>query len=258
MNDQPIAFSFSANQIQQLKKNPERTIVGRMGPNPFEAHIAIAHHDKHIEKEYAEYCPSGLKAACDRIGLPFTLNHFGLKIKFTEPVMIHMYDENMAFDENARQVVTAFGPVIMENAYLPERNRSDGHNAKFAHLNFHRDRGSHQAEQVSIYLRDPFDEIQSQPRTISTLFMASIVAHFQNLREDGEPEPGNEGRGMRYHFFKKVEPSPLLGNVILEQSWTAPVNTGEICVIDNEPILHSSYYRTAARDGYKIGVRYLI
>jgi hypothetical protein len=70
--------------------------------------------------------------------------------------------------------------------------------------------------------------------------------------------PGEEGLGMRYKLFHVDEPTPYFGNTILDQRWTAGFEIGEIGVIDNATVLHSSYYRNASRDGYKIGVRYLI
>ncbi|HIA46934.1 MAG TPA: hypothetical protein EYN96_02940 [Candidatus Hydrogenedentes bacterium] len=201
MNEDAIRLSFTANQIQQLKTNPLRTVIGRMSGRAFDARILIPDYDQRIEEEYSDCVDLGLMDECSRIGLPFTLNQFGLRIVFQEAVMIEMYHEGMTLEPNSRRVVEAFGPLFLENAYLPARNRTDGHNARFEHLNFHRDRGSHQQEQVSIYLRNPFDEIQAQPRTISTLFIANIVAHLQNKREGGDAEPGNEGPAMRYRFF---------------------------------------------------------
>ncbi len=197
MNEDAIRLSFTANQIQQLKANPVRTLIGRMSGKAFEARILIPDYDRRIEEEYSDCLDSGLMDECSKIGLTFTLNQFGLRIVFREAVMIEMYDDSMTLEPNSRRVVDAFGPLFLENAYLPARNRTDGHNARFQHLNFHRDRGSHQQEQVSIYLRNLFDEIQAQPRTISTLFIANITAHLQNKREGGDAEPGNQGPAIR-------------------------------------------------------------
>jgi len=47
-----------------------------------------------------------------------------------------------------------------------------------------------------------------------------------------------------------------MGTIFLEQRWDAPDGCGDICMIDNRSVLHSSYKR-ASDHGYRIGARYL-
>jgi hypothetical protein len=42
---------------------------------------------------------------------------------------------------------------------------------------------------------------------------------------------------------------------VLEQPWSAPSGTGEMCVIDNRAVMHASFHRETR--GYKIAVQYL-
>ncbi|MCH7831773.1 MAG: hypothetical protein IIC55_02770 [Proteobacteria bacterium] len=67
-------------------------------------------------------------------------------------------------------------------------------------------------------------------------------------------DPGSGAKTL-YAIFKDEDLEPLIGDILLEQPWTAPEGTGEICVFDNRTLQHASYY--LARRGYSIGVRYL-
>ena len=50
MNEDAIRLSFTANQIQQLKTNPLRTVIGRMSGRAFEARTLIPDYDQRKKK----------------------------------------------------------------------------------------------------------------------------------------------------------------------------------------------------------------
>ena len=68
-----------------------------------------------------------------------------------------------------------------------------------------------------------------------------------------------EEKGSRtlYNIFAQTHMDEVLNRIVMEQAWDAPRGTGEICVQDNRVVQHASYYRDAARQGYRIGVRYV-
>jgi hypothetical protein len=176
---------------------------------------------------------------------------------FDKPVEALMYDESMALHDVPRQMVRAFGPLILKNVYLSPDNREQGHRAISKNLNFHFDRGAHQEEQHSLYYRDPFDPIQAEPRISSTLFIANIVASLQKITEEGINSIDRTGVQGHYLIFGKQKMEEVLNNIIIEHRWDEPTGIGEISLLDNRTALHASYYRTRGEKGYKIGVRYL-
>ena len=105
------------------------------------------------------------------------------------------------------------------------------------------------------YTRDPYDKEQKYPRKASTLFIDNSVAYLQSLSElkNNSKESGRRGH---YNIFEQCEVTELFGNVILEQSWGAPEGVGEICIINNNCVLHASY-KHGVEHGYFIGARYL-
>ena len=63
---------------------------------------------------------------------------------------------------------------------------------------------------------------------------------------------------IRYDIFKTQPLDDLLGEIVLDQPWTAATSVGEIAAIDNRTVLHASCYRNTKTAGYPIGTRYLI
>ncbi len=124
-------------------------------------------------------------------------------------------------------------------------------------IGFHIDRSPNQPTPYSMFTRDPFDSEQAEPRTALTLFVANIVAYLQLLKEK-QCDSGTE-KGVRtlYNIYSQTHMLDVLNQIVLEQAWSAPHGTGEICILDNRTVQHASYYRDAARQGYRIGVRYV-
>ena len=60
-----------------------------------------------------------------------------------------------------------------------------------------------------------------------------------------------------YKLFGRENVEDSFNDVVLEQDWAAPDGVGEIVVIDNQTVFHSSYYKRMNAKGWKIGVRYL-
>ena len=245
------------NQIEALRRYPEREIEGRHGAVALRARIAIPHYDARIANHYDDIAGAGLAAACARSEIPFALPHFGLQVAFERPVELDIHDADLRLDEGVAALVAAFGPVTLRNAYLPPGLRAAGHRNLFPHLRFHVDRAPAQANRYSCFTRDPTDPEQCRPRRSSTLFVANVVAWLQTVREGG-CDPGVE-RGVRasYDLFAGTAMAELFGAVVLEQPWDAPEGTGEIAIIDNRTVQHASSYKDGTTKGYPIGTRYL-
>ena len=251
-------FSIPEDKIRALENDPTRTVQGRMNDVAYQLRVSVPDYAERVAAHYTNDRMDRLQEICRRAAIPFKFKFFGLVCKFHEPYEVHMYDDDMTMHEDLRTLIERFGLVIVKNAYLSGERREHGHRAKFKHLNFHCDRGSHQAEQHSLYFRDPFDSVQAAPRESSTLFVANIVAYLQWMKETNQTE-GSEGEGVRatYQIFEKENLQDLIGSVVVEHRWDEPHGTGEISALDNRTILHASYYRTPSRNSYPIGVRYL-
>lgn len=233
--------------------------MGQMDNVTYRLRVALPDYAESVAAHYTDGRMDRLQDICRRAAIPFAFGSFGLECKFLEPYEAQLYDEDMTMQNDLRELIERFGPVIIKNAFLAGERREDGHKAKFKHLNFHYDRRSNQAEQHSLYSRDPFDPIQAEPRESSTLFVANIVALLQWLKETGQTEvPEGEGVRGTYQIFEDEKMEDLIGNIILEHRWDEPHGTGEISSLDNRTVLHASYYRTPSRNSYPIGVRYLI
>jgi hypothetical protein len=182
------------------------------------------------------------------------LPNFGFVCEFDRPIELDLYDQDRNLDDGVREIVHRFGPVIIRNAQLP----ADGETQRniFSNLNFHFDSGSNQPSQYSLFIRDPLDPVQVQPRTSSTVSVANIVAHLQHAREQ-QRRPQDLAWQTRYDIFLKENIAALTDNVVLEHAWTAPEGTGEISLLYNRTVLHTSYYRNSTLKGYPISVRYL-
>jgi len=236
---------IGTNALDALRRKPDHPVTGVHGGVGYQARVAIPHHMDNVAKRY------GVRLAQNVVPLEYP--HFGTIIEFKSPIELPVCDENRVLDSGLREIVEVFGPVILRNAYLPERDRRQGQRNIFPSLRFHFDRGSTQEDRYSLFWRDPFDETHRAPRTSSTLILANAVAYLQGQVE-GDPSPHFK---PLYQLFENEELAPLIGKVVLEQAWRAPAGTGEISILDNRTVLHASYYAEPEDRGYPIGVRYL-
>jgi len=243
--------------INQLLSNPHGAVIGSYAGKSYTLKIAIPDYARNIAEYYADMLSEDLLTLSQRVEVPFGYKHFGLICEFSEAVELNLHDADMNLDEKVKLAVDRIGPVILRNAYLSSQVRDMGHRNRFPHLSFHVDRSPNQPTPYSMYTRNPFDSEQVEPRTASTLFIANMVAYLQLLREK-QSDPASE-RGVRtlYNIFASTDMQEVLGKTVLEQAWDASRGTGEICVQDNRLIQHASYYRDAARNSYRIGVRYV-
>ncbi len=248
---------FGILDPDRLARRPGQTVSGGFNSHRYRGRVMIPDYARRIEGHYAEVAADGLYKACAQAAIPFNFRHFGLLYEFEERTEVDLQDAEMVVDCDLRRAVAEYGPVVLRNVYLSAELRREFQRNIFQHLRFHYDRGPRQANQYSLFSRDPFDPVQAPPRCSSTLITANIVAYLQLARE--RRCNGAKERGVRasYDLFEREDMAPVLGNVVLEQPWDAPHGTGEIVVIDNRTVLHASYHRMPAVPGYPIGAKYL-
>lgn len=251
-----MLFSLN-NDLTQLFANPQGVVIGSFAGKTYKLKIAIPDYAKNVTEYYQEQLNGELQNLSKQVEIPFAFNHFGLVCEFVESVELNLHDDEMNLDESIKSVVDRIGPVIIKNAYLSSQKRSIGHRNRFPHLSFHVDRSPNQPTPYSMFTRDPFDQEQIEPRTASTLFVANIVAYLQLLKEKQCDPNSEKGTRTLYNIFSQTNMQEVLNRIALEQAWDAPRGTGEICIQDNRTVQHASYYRDAARQGYRIGVRYV-
>jgi len=251
-----MLFNLSKD-LTQLFANPQGVVIGAHAGKSYRLRIAIPHYAKNVEEYYRDILGGDLQALTQQVDIPFSFKHFGLICEFVEPVELSLHDDDMGLDESIKAVVDRIGPVIIKNAYLSSQKRSLGHRNRFPHLSFHVDRSPMQPTPYSMFTRDPFDQEQIEPRTASTLFVANIVAYLQLVKEKQCDPASEKGPRTLYNIFSDTNMDEVLDKIVLEQTWNAPRGTGEICIQDNRKLQHASYYRDAARQGYRIGVRYV-
>ncbi|MCH8236538.1 MAG: hypothetical protein IIC06_00030 [Proteobacteria bacterium] len=244
--------NISKQTVTRLLQDPDGFIEGQIAGVSYRARMAIPGYAEKIAAHYRSLLPAGLTEVCATAAIPFHFPGFGLVCEFEKPVELKIYDADYVLDAGFKEAIGILGPLIFRNAYLAEKCRKETHNQIFPDLNFHVDRSAGQDNQYSLFSRDPFDPVQKAPRRSSTLIAASIVGHLQAMRE-GQAPPNR--RQTLYEVFKDEDLESLTGDILLEQPWTAPEGTGEICLFDNRTLQHASYYR--AGRGYPIGVRYL-
>ncbi len=252
----PHRLDIANPALEALARNPREVIEGKLNGSRYRARIAIPGYGDIVASHFAGACGDGLDQVCRRSDIPFNFQDFGLIFEFDRPVELAIHDAELTLDENLRRIVGRFGPVIVRNAYLPADSRREAQRNIFANLNFHFDRGSNQSSQYSLFFRDPFDAVQAQPRTSSTLFVANIVAHLQYAREH-RCRPEDQRWRTRYEIFHDEALDALIDRIVLEHPWDEPEGTGEISLLHNRTVLHASYYRHETAKGYPISVRYL-
>ncbi len=240
-----VRLNISEADLVRLYGRPGEVIEGTTGGIAYRASVAIAN--------YADKLASHYDIDVHDRPVPFEFMHFGLVCEFESATEVLLYNGDRVLDEGVRAMVARYGPLMLRNAHLPEDQRINGQRNIFPNLSFHLDRGNTQADRYSLFCRDPFDEAQRQPRTSSTLILANLAAYLQ-AQEEGQDADEVKSR---YTLFEEQELGGILGNIVLEQAWQAPVGTGELCLIDNRTVLHASYYQRPEDKGYPIGVRYL-
>ena len=240
-----MALGLDPRHLAGLLRAPEAPLEGRLAGVAYQARVAIPDYAARIERHYGRD-PAGL-------GVAFGFRHFGLTLAFEAPVELAVHDEARRLDPGLRALVARFGPVVLRNAHLPERERANGQRNVFQSLSFHVDRGLTQGDCISLFWRDPFDPVQQAPRSSSTLVLANAAAYLQALKEG----QGAHDFKMLYRLFEAEDLGPLMGQVLVELGWRAPVGTGEIALLDNRTVLHASYYPRPHQKGYPIAVRYL-
>jgi hypothetical protein len=231
--------------LKALQLNPASPVAGRFGTADYTASVAIPRYLDWVAERYG--------AEIGASPLPLAFPQFGLVVEFERQVEIAVCDNDRVLDANLRAAVEKFGPIVLRNACLPQRDRHAGQRNIFPSLRFHLDRGDTQDDRYSLFWRDPFDETHRMPRTSSTLIVINAVAYLQARRE-GESAPHFKSL---YQLFENETMPDLIGKVVLEQGWRAPPGTGEICILDNRTVMHASYYADPSERGYPIGVRYM-
>lgn len=243
--------------IQSLLKRPRDPLVKQYGATELTIRIGIPDYQARISAHYSDIFKAAPAPLNESSPARIQFENFGLLLDFGEPTEIPVHDDDRRLDENIRGLIARFGPVIFGNAYLPEKIREMKQRNIFPSLRFHFDRGPDQPRPYSLFTRNPFDSIQREPRDSSTLFVANIVAVLQYLREKRECDLNRHAYAGVYQIFEGLSLNGLIGDILLEQAWDRPRETGELCMLDNRTILHASYYRSRTIKGYPIGVRYL-
>lgn len=243
--------------LDQLERNPTSPVQGKMGTLGFTAEIAIPYYEDKINAHYSASTGKKVKDLAGFFEIPFGFTHFGLIIRLDEPTEIQVHDNDMHLDDNLRGLIKRFGPVILKNAYSASEGRDTVQKNIFQNLRFHYDRGRTMENQYSLYTRNPFDPAQKKPRDTSTLFLANIIAHMQCMKEEGCKTPDEKGLRPNYDIFLNDDMDTVLGTIVLNQPWTEPEGTGELAIIDNLTVLHSSWHRIGGEKSYPIGTRYL-
>jgi len=243
------------NALRELKNLPEFSDL--TVEHDFYAKIMIPNYPHFIKRYYASLIEGDLIKLCKEAHIPFAFDfyNFGLQLSFNQSTELKLHDESMTMLEPIKKLIELFGVIIFKNVYLPESIRDENHFNNFAHLNFHRDRHDSHENRFSFYTRSPFVKEQYGPRTASTIFVDNAVAYLQAYIE-GHITTGETGRRGKYEIFRNDNLQDLMGTLFLEQRWDAPDGYGEVCMIDNRSVLHSSYKRSNDH-GYRIGARYL-
>jgi len=240
-----MAIKIDPITIAALQLNPQTPVEGCLNGTTYTAKIAIPDYGTRIERHYGQRLSA--------LDIDFPFRHFGLSIAFKTPVEIVVHDDERRLDEGARTLLHCFGPLTLRNAYLPKCARTYAQRNVFPSLSFHVDRGSTQDDSISLFWRDPFDPVQRQPRSSSTLVLANAAAYLQAVKEGH----GEHKLKLLYQLFKEQNIDPLFDEVMVKLGWCQPEGVGEIALIDNRTVLHASYYAQPEHKGYPITVRYL-
>jgi len=250
-------FQINPDTLRTLSKNPGRVLQAEIGGCECTFTIVSPHYVELISDYYKKELRQSLDYYHTQLKIPILFTHFGLRIEFSKPTELHLHGKEMVLPDSIKQLLKNFGVLILQNVYLDTSVRDMGHRNRFPQLNFHVDRVSSQVSYYSVYTRNPFDNEQKYPRTSSTLFIPTLVAYLQGLAEGKTDILSGEGLISNAVLYNPETITPLLNKIIVQHSWDKPTSTGEISIINNCNILHSSYYPNIHNLGYRIGVRYL-
>lgn len=245
------------NTIGKLLDAPYQAVETRLDGVQACIHIAIPYYAQQLQTFYGESLFPSDDAVIHRSGIDFATRHFGLVIRFAEPVVLSLHNAELELLGDAKALIGQFETVTLLNASLDAGSRDYGHRNRFPHLKFHRDRNETQPTPYSLYTRNPFDPEQCKPRISSTLFIANLVAYLQCMKERDYEQIKEKGMQSHYDIFAQQDMQQVLGKVVHEHRWDEPEGIGEISMLDNRQTLHASYMRDAPHHGYRIGVRYL-
>ncbi len=128
-----MALGLDPRHLADLLRAPDASVEGRLAGVAYEARVAIPDYGARIERHYGRD-PAGL-------GMAFGFRHFGVTLTFEAPVELAVHDEGRRLDAGLRALIARFGPVVLRNAHLPERERANRQHNVFQSLSFHIDRG---------------------------------------------------------------------------------------------------------------------
>ncbi len=240
-----MAIDLDPTALVALARDPGTPVEGRLNGTTYTARIAIPNYGARIERQYGR--------RLNALAMDFPFRHFGLSIEFETPVELSVHDNERRLDDGLRALLGRFGSLTLSNAYLPDRTRESDQRNVFRCLSFHIDRGRTQDDNISLFWRDPFDPVQRQPRSSSTLVLANTAAYLQAIKEGH----GEHEFKVHYQLFEDENIDLLIDEVMVQLGWRAPEGVGEISLIDNRTVLHASYYARPKLKGYPISVRYL-
>lgn len=250
-------FEMGTYVTGQLLSKPGRVINNKMQGVDYSARIIVPDYESLMRDYYKDVLEYELNHYYKTLNLPSVFTHFGLCIDFAEPTELHLHGDDMALPSNVKSLLKEFGILVMRNVFLDVSVRDMGHRNRFPQLNFHIDRHPEQEAHYSVYTRNPFDDEQRAPRTSSTVFMPTLAAYLQGLTE-GKTELVNEkGSIVNAELFDKNSILEVMNRIVVAHEWNQPEGTGEISMIDNNNVLHASFYPDIHNKGYRIGVRYL-
>ena len=121
-----IKFSDLKQEISSLFRNPDKIVSGHVDTNTFHARTAIPDYGAKISEHYAGHIGNSLADLCQRTAIPFGFSSFGLVVAFDKPQEIELYNEDFVLDDDVKDAIRQFGPVILRHAYMSSQCRSEG------------------------------------------------------------------------------------------------------------------------------------
>jgi hypothetical protein len=154
--------------LDQLMSRPGAIIQTEWQDCPVDVSLGIPNYQQNLCRSYETSS-----------GKFSDFQHFALIVSFSDATELSLHDSNMQLAEKVRSLVKEFGPIVFQNACLPEEISDVGHRNRFPHLNLHRDRNETQPTPYSLLYQNPFDAEQIQPRTATTLFISNQHARTE-------------------------------------------------------------------------------
>lgn len=250
-------LTFPNTILADLLQSPHKTFSCHIAGYEAKVSIAIDNYTDKLKTYYGNNIFPDTTKACQRSGIDYHTQHFGLQIDFTHPVVFNLHDEQLNLLGDLKALIARFEVITITNIELCDSLKDIGHRNRFPHLKFHRDRNKHQPTPYSLYTRNPSCPEQIEPRLSSTLFISNLVAYLQCMYERDYQQIAEKSPQSHYSIFAQTDMNEVFGKIVLEHRWNKPKGTGEIAMLDNRTTLHASYLRDKVHHGYRIGVRYL-